>query len=307
MESKEIKSFFIFNSDFHKTFEFIVDFKKTDDLFKDIRSSTEITKGYNTYSPGNTFFYKVNGFPIYFEVLSFHTEDNIKTIKWRVNSEIFEYCYEYTLYRCTVGEEVVLEWKLQFNDEKEIDKENIIKDQETCINRIKEYLRLQTTEFIVSNSSIIRCDRAQLMKLMTDFNTIPNAVKYFGMVNYNGESLKSGTKVSFNFPLFAIELKFIVDKSDFSEKSKKWTYVLKAVSSTGPGESNPVKEINMNIYKIHNKKLLLEIKHLVLTNIAGEKIRNIEEQQNNLLTDIHALLNEEANEKDKETTEGGDA
>jgi hypothetical protein len=305
MESKEIKSFFIFNSDFHKTFEFIIDFKKTDDLFNDIRSKTEITKGYNTYSPGNTFFYKVNGLPIYFEVLSYHSEDNIKSIKWKVSSDFFDYNYEYCLYRCTVGEEVVLEWKLQFIGDKEVDKESIIKDQENCINRIKDYLKTQTTEFIICNSVIVRCERLQILKLLLDLNSFNNSFKHFGLVKYSGEAVKVGTKVTFSFPFFAIDLKFVVEKSEFSDKSKKWTYSLKAHNSQNTGSTpmplSSVKEITFTIYKIHNKKILLEVKHQVLTNIAGEKIRNIDEQQNALLNDIIALFNDDKEDKEKES------
>lgn len=285
MESKEIKSFYLFNSDFHRTFEFIIDFKKTDNLFRDVRSNTEITKGFNTYSPGNTFFYKVNSMPIYFEVLSYHSEDNIKTIKWKVLSELYEYIYEYTLYRCTVGEEVVLEWKLQFIDNKNIDRETIIKDQDSCINRIRDFLKTETTDFTISNSIIIRADRKDVTKYILNLSLLKNSNNYFGKVLYNGDSSTIGTNINFNFQFFAIELKFTVEKVDFNEKSKKWVYSLKSINNNN-GPYNSIKNITFTMYKIHSKKLLLEIEHQVLININGEKIRSIEDQQNFLLNEI---------------------
>ena len=92
-----------------------------------------------------------------------------------------------------------------------------------------------------------------------------------------------------------------IHKVDVNEKNKRWIYSLK--HSTEDGNKFPffVKELIFCIYMIHNKKILLEVKHKISSEMPNEKAVLLRQQQNEFLKEIFNL--ESSKEKDEEDNE----
>ncbi len=294
MEGKIIKSLYIFEFNIDIVFDYIKDFTKTDSLFKFIRSQTEITKGSNTYTPGSTFFYTVNGNKIEFTTEDMQDEESFKSIKWSVKTPFFNYSYLYNIYYCIVSNESVLEWILELEDEKaNLNKEEMVQEQNEIMKRIKEFIIQDRPFFNVSSCMIIRAERANILKHILNLEGLKNSSVFFGKIKNEGDTSKPGSKIVFAVPLLGVEYKFTVNKVDINEKNKRWIYSLKITNEDSEIQNFYIKEISFIVYMIHNKKVLLEVKHKISSNMPNEKAVTLKHQQNELLKEIFNLESKE--------------
>ena len=302
MEGRTIKSLYIFECNIDIVFDYIKDFTKTDNLFKLLRSNTEITKGCNTYTVGSNFFYTVSGSKIEFQTEEMQDEDSFKSIKWRVQTSELNYTYLYNIYYCIISNETVLEWILELSELKsDFNKEAMIQDQNEIMKQIKEFIIQDKAFFTVSSSMIIRTDRLSVLKHVLSLDNLKNSPLYFGKIKYSGDSSKPGSKIIFQMPLLGIEYKMTVNKIDVNEKNKRWIYSLKLSSEDGNKLPFYVKELIFCIYMIHNKKILLEVKHKISSEMPNDKAVLLKQQQNELLKEIFNL--ESSKEKDEDDNE----
>jgi hypothetical protein len=140
---------------------------------------------------------------------------------------------------------------------------------------------------------IIRAERANILKHILNLEGLKNSSCFLGKIKYDGDSSKPGSKVSFGVPLLGIEYKFTVNKVDISEKNKRWVYSLKITNEDSEIQSFYIKEISFIVYMIHNKKVLLEVKHKIASSMPNEKAVTLKHQQNEFLKEIFNLESKE--------------
>lgn len=285
MDKPTFKSFFIFEHPLESVFESVANLKHADSIFSDIRSPTTIVKGFNTYTPGNQFYYTVLSTKIEFEVISFLNQDIRKCVRWRAKSNNIEYYCEYSLYVCCSSGNTVLEWTVDCSNIK-LDTEMMQQVHNETMQRVNKFLTDQAMTAVKSNL-IIKAERSSILKYILDMSLIRNSSKYFGRMKYSGDSTKPGSKVTFDYTIFGFELTFALEALEISSKVKKWTYNLKAVSSPFPAG---IKEINFTIYKIHNKKSVIEIRHIFGANLSKTKSSEVQQEQLSFLEDLASSI-----------------
>lgn len=289
--NKKFKSYYTFNFLMDKVFETVINLKSIDSVFSDIRSQTTMVKGFNTYTPGNTFFYLVNSSKVEFEVISCMNQESLKSIRWKTKADNIEYYCEYNLYKCCQSGNCVLEWVLDIETNIQIDKEAILESQNETMRRVQNYLGEQTTTEIKTRL-IIKAERNSIIKLILDLNNIKNISKYFGTIKYLGESNKAGSKLIFDYSFLDFELVFCIDSIEISSKVKRWKYTIQAASS-----KSLIKTIQLSVFKIHNRKSVVEVTHVFSKCLSPEKLQNFEKEQLGFLTDLASSIPDSSTNK----------
>lgn len=284
MNRSKVKSYYTFDYSSDKVFETIANLKSIDSVFSDIRSQTVMVKGFNTYTPGNAFYYIVNSNKVEFEVISCINQESLKSIRWKTKANNIEYFCEYNLYKCCYSGNCVLEWVLEMESTIQMDNEHILETHNETMRRVKKYLDEQTTSEIKS-SIVIKAERNSIIKLITDLNNIKNVSKYFGNIRYLGDSTKAGSKLIFDYSFLGFELIFVVESIEISSKIKRWSYIIHSSSSKGI-----IKAIHFSIFKIHNRKSVLEIKHVFSKCLLPEKLQIFEKEQTSFLADLASSI-----------------
>jgi len=307
---KRVKNFFFFEDSIDRVFGYLKDFKKTDSLFEDIRSATEITKGINTFEPGNLFHYSVNNVKINFEVLEFNEQENIKSIKWHVSVEgtDIDYDYEYILHKCTIGGDLILEWNLIFKETTKIESDMVLKDLNECMLRIKKKLKTDLTDYYVCDAQVLKSDRTFIKNLILSLNTLKNHQCFFGKLKFYGDPKEVGCKMVAELPLLGIEVKYNVEVADFDENHFQWTYSLKSKSSSNPNtpSNTYIKEIIFTIIKISKDKTFVEVKHTFNQLVSKEKLILIKEEEGNFLKELKQIIhdNKKKNNQEEKSKKG---
>lgn len=281
MDKPTFKSYYIFEHPLENVFESVANLKRSDSIFSDIRSPTTIVKGFNTYTPGNQFYYSVLSTKIEFEVISFLNQDSRKCVRWRAKSNNLEYYCEYSLYICCSSGSTILEWIVDCTDIK-MDTEMMQQVHNETMRRIDKFLSDQSLSVVKSNL-VIKAERSSILKYILDLSLVNNSSKYFGQLKYSGESTKIGSKVIFDYTMFGFEYIFNVESLEISSKVKKWTYNLKTAAS--PFQAG-IKEIRFTLYKIHNKKSVIEINHFFGSSLSKSKTNEIQQEQQQFLEDL---------------------
>lgn len=284
MNKSQFKSYYTFNFLMDKVFETVVNLKSIDSVFSDIRSQTTMVKGFNTYTPGNIFYYTVNSNKVEFEVISYMNQESLKSIRWKTKANNIEYFCEYNLYKCCQSGNCVLEWVLDIESSIQIDKEAILETQKETMRRVHNYLNEQSTTEIKS-SLIIKAERNSIIKLILDLNSVKNISKYFGIIKYLGDSNKAGTKLVFDYTFLGFELVFYIDSIEISSKVKRWSYTIQATSS-----KSLIKCIQFSIFKIHNRKSVVEVRHVFNKCLIPEKLQDFEKEQMSFLADLASSI-----------------
>lgn len=284
MSKSQFRSYYTFNFLMDKVFETVVNLKSIDSVFSDIRSQTTMVKGFNTYTPGNTFYYTVNSNKVEFEVISYINQESLKSIRWKTKANNIEYYCEYNLYKCCQSGNCVLEWVLDIESDILIDKEAILETQNETMRRVHNYLNEQTTTEIKS-SLVIKAERNSIIKLILDLNSIKNVSRYFGTVKYLGDSNKANSKLVFDYSFLGFELVFFIDSIEISSKVKRWNYSIQSTSS-----KSLIKAIQFSIFKIHNRKSVVEVRHVFSKCLLPEKLQDFEKEQLSFLADLASSI-----------------